>query len=167
MSDDTANATAATEKPAGEQKFSIQRLYLKDVSLESPHAPTIFSQKSHKQPKIGLEINTETRAASGDAYEVVLNITATATLDDKTVYLVEVKQAGVFLISGFPKTVREALVHSHCPSILFPFAREVIANLVGKAGFPPLLLEPINFEALYAQHKQKIKQTAPAPTTTQ
>ncbi|MEM7294281.1 MAG: protein-export chaperone SecB, partial [Pseudomonadota bacterium] len=107
------------------------------------------------------------RGSSSAVFDVVLNITVPATADDETLYLVEVIQAGLFLISGFEAHVRDNLLGSHCPNALFPFAREVIAGLVSKGGFPQLILEPINFEALYAQHRAKVQQTAPAPTTPQ
>ncbi len=149
------------------QQFSISKLYVKDLSFESPDVPGSLTGGGKWNPHINLQINTETRAIGDDTYEVVLSITATATMDGKTVYLVEIKQAGVFLIRGFEKPVRDGLLGSHCPASLFPFAREVISGLVSKGGFPQLLLEPINFDALYAQHMAKLKQSVPTPTTPQ
>ncbi|MEM7206636.1 MAG: protein-export chaperone SecB [Pseudomonadota bacterium] len=163
MSDETE--AAAGEAPA--QQFSIKKLYVKDLSFESPKTPEVFGGKAARNPNINLQINTETRPGNDDMFEVVLNITVTATVEDSTLYLVEIKQAGLFLIKGFDQSVRDNLLGSHCPSALFPFAREVIAGMVAKGGFPQLILEPINFDALYAQHLSKIKQNAPAPDTPQ
>jgi len=157
---------AAAAKPSAQQ-FSIKKLYVKDLSFESPQTPAAFGENVGRSPHIDLKINSETRAGNDDMFEVVLNITVTATIGESTLYLVEVKQAGLFLIKGFEQNVRDNLLGSHCPNTLFPFAREVIGSTVAKGGFAHLVLEPINFEALYAQHLRKIKQTAPAPSTPQ
>jgi len=164
MSDDN-DKQAQPSPPA--QQFSINKLYIKDLSFESPDVPEFFSKSAKWNPQVNLQINTETRTVGDDTYEVVLSVTATATIEDKTVYLVEIKQAGLFLIKGFEKPLRDGLLGSHCPAALFPFAREAISGLVSKGGFPQLLLEPINFDALYAQHMAKVKQTVPTPTTPQ
>ena len=155
------------ETPKPEQQFGIVKIYTKDVSFESPHVPELFSGNKQITPSINLQLNSETRKIGDDAYEVVLSVTVTATSDEKTVYLVELKQAGIFLIKGFDQKTHEALIGSHCPSTLFPFARQSIARLVSEGGFSQLLLDPISFEALYAQHQAKKQQTAPAPTTPQ
>lgn len=163
MSDDDTK----TQASAPVQQFNINRLYIKDLSFESPAAPELFTTIEKWNPHINLQINTETRGVGDDIYEVVLSVTATASVEDKTAYLVEIKQAGLFLIKGFEKSQRDGLLGSHCPGTLFPFAREVISGLVAKGGFPQLVLEPINFDALYAQHLAKGRQNAPAPTTQQ
>lgn len=150
-----------------EQQFGIIKIYTKDVSFESPHVPELFAGNETINPSINLQLNSEARKIGDEAYEVILSVVVTATADDKTIYLVELKQAGIFLVKGFDQTTRETLIGSHCPSALFPFARQSIARLVSEGGFPQLLLEPISFEALYAQHLAKKKQTAPAPTTPQ
>jgi preprotein translocase subunit SecB len=164
MSDDDDTKPQAA---APTQQFNIKKLYIKDVSFESPVAPELFANLANWNPHINMQINTETRALDDDIYEVVLSVTATATIEGKTAYLVEIKQAGLFLIKGFEKPLRDGLLGSHCPGALFPFVREAISGLVAKGGFPQLLLEPINFEAVYAQHLAKVRQNAPAPTTQQ
>jgi preprotein translocase subunit SecB len=145
------------EKPA--QKLEIQRVYLKDVSLETPNSPQIFSERQW-QPEINLQINSTSAIVSDELREVVLKLTVTAKLGDKTAYLVEVQQAGVFMLFGFPDEQLGPVLGAFCPNILFPFAREAIASLVSKGGFPPLLLNPVNFDALYLQHAQAQKQQA-------
>ena len=145
------------EKPA--QKLEIQRVYLKDVSLETPNSPQIFSERQW-QPEINLQINSTSAIVSDELREVVLKLTVTAKLGDRTAYLVEVQQAGVFMLTGFPDEQLGPVLGAFCPNILFPFAREAIASLVSKGGFPPLLLNPVNFDALYLQHTQAQKQQA-------
>lgn len=146
------------EKPA--QKVEIQRVYLKDVSLETPNSPQIFSERQW-QPAVNLQINSASAVLSENVHEVVLKLTVTAKLGDKTAYLVEIQQAGVFLLGGFPKEKLGPVLGAFCPNILFPFAREAIASLVSKGGFPPLLLNPVNFDALYLQHLQAKNQQTP------
>ncbi|RMD71030.1 MAG: protein-export chaperone SecB [Gammaproteobacteria bacterium] len=139
-------------------QFAIQRIYVKDVSFESPSAPHIFT--GPWSPKMNLQIGSKAASLGEDHYEVVLSVTATATQDDKTAFLVEVHQAGIFMVKGYEPQQLDAMLGSYCPNVLFPFAREVVADLVTKGGFPPLLLAPINFDALYAQRlKQKAQET--------
>jgi len=153
-----------------EQQFRIQRVYVKDVSFESPRTPNIFLDQGGWKPEINLQINSESRTFDGNLYETVLTLTVTVKsgeADDNTAYLVEVKQAGLFFADGFDEQAKAGLLGSYCPNILFPFAREVVADLVVKGGFPQLLLEPINFDALYAQHLEQNRQNAPATDTPQ
>ena len=135
------------------QQFAIQKLYLKDVSFESPNSPQSFT--SDIQPQINVQINTSNQAVAEDTYEVVLDITVTAKHDDKTAFLAEVKQAGIFTISGFPQENLGGMIGAFCPETLFPFAREAVSELVSKGGFPQLLLAPVNFNALYTQQVQQ------------
>jgi len=135
------------------QQFAIQKIYLKDVSFESPNSPQAFT--SDKQPQINVQINTSNQTVAEDTYEVVLEITVTAKHDDKTAFLAEVKQAGIFTISGFPQENLGGMIGAFCPETLFPFAREAVSELVSKGGFPQLLLAPVNFNALYAQQVQQ------------
>ena len=132
------------------QQFAIQKIYLKDVSFESPNSPSAF-RDGDWQPKINVQINSSNQVIAEDTYEVVLNITVTATQNEDTAFLVEVKQAGVFTMSGFPQENIGGMVGAFCPETLFPFAREAIAELISKGGFPQLLLAPVNFNALYTQ----------------
>jgi preprotein translocase subunit SecB len=136
------------------QQFSIQKIYLKDVSFESPNSPQAFTN-GEWQPQINVQINSSNQAIADDIYEVVLDITVTAKHEEKTAFLVEVKQAGIFTISGFPQENIGGMVGAFCPETLFPFAREAISELVSKGGFPQLLLAPVNFNALYTQQMQQ------------
>lgn len=161
------NTPAAAKAEEPQQAFKIQRVYLKDVSYESPQAPKVFVGGITWQPNVSLHINTESTKLENDMYEVVLTVTATVKLNEEVAYLTEVKQAGLFLVKGFEPARLGPMLGSFCPNLLFPFAREEIASLVQKGGFPQLLLEPVNFDALYAQHVEAAKQNAPAPDTSQ
>ncbi len=136
------------------QQFAIQKIYLKDVSFESPNSPQAFMEGDW-QPQINVQINSSNQALSDDTYEVVLDITVTAKLEERTAFLAEVKQAGIFTIAGFPKENMGGMIGAFCPETLFPFAREAISDLVSKGGFPQLLLAPVNFNALYTQQVQQ------------
>ena len=136
------------------QQFAIQKIYLKDVSFESPNSPQAFTD-GNWQPQINVQLNSSNQSIADDTFEVVLNITVTAKHEDKTAFLVEVKQAGIFTISGFPEENMGGMVGAFCPETLFPFAREAISEMVSKGGFPPLLLAPVNFNALYTQQVQQ------------
>ena len=136
------------------QQFAIQKIYLKDVSFESPNSPQSFTEGEWK-PQVNVQINSANQAIAQDTYEVVLSITVTAKQNDKTAFLVEVKQAGIFTIAGFPDENLAGMVGAYCPESLFPFAREAVAEMISKGGFPQLLLAPVNFNALYAQQVQQ------------
>ena len=136
------------------QQFAIQKIYLKDVSFESPNSPQAFTE-SDWQPQINVQINSSNQAIAQDTYEVILTVTVTAKHEEKTAFLAEVKQAGVFTIAGFPEENMGGMVGAFCPETLFPFAREAISELVSKGGFPQLLLAPVNFNALYTQQVQQ------------
>jgi len=136
------------------QQFAIQKIYLKDVSFESPNSPQAFTEGDWK-PQINVQINSSNRAIAQDTYEVVLDITVTAKQQENTAFLVEVKQAGVFAIAGFDAENLAGMVGAFCPETLFPFAREAVAELIAKGGFPQLYLAPVNFNALYAQQLQQ------------
>ena len=161
------NSEKTAQAAPAEQQFNVLKIYISDLSLEAPHARELFSGDTEWKPQINLQINTETHSIGDGVYEVLLKLTVTATIAEKTAYLVEVKQSGIFKVCGFDKTVLDQLLNCHCPNTLFPFVREAIAGLVSKAGFPQLLLDPIDFNALYAQHMAKAKQSAPAPDTQQ
>lgn len=136
------------------QQFAIQKVYLKDVSFESPNSPQQFAEES-EQPQINVQLNTSHQAIAQDTYEVVLEITVTATQNEKTAFLVELKQAGIFTIAGFPQENLGGMIGAYCPETLFPFAREAISEMIVKGGFPSLLLHPVNFNALYTQKMQQ------------
>jgi len=139
-----------------EQKFEIQKIFVKDVSFESPHAPEIFREKW--QPKTDIQMTAQNTKISDELYEVTLNVTVTSTQNDRTAFLIEIKQSGVFLIQNIPESQIGHLIGSYCPHTLFPFAREAISDIVTKGGFPPLLLSPVNFDALYQQQLAKLKE---------
>ncbi len=138
------------ENNAPQQQFAIQRVYLKDVSFETPGSPAIFTTKW--EPEVNIELNSNGTRLGESVYEVVLTLTVTCKAGDKTAYLVEVQQAGIFTMIGFDDTQLGHMMGSYCPNVLFPYAREAISSLVAKGSFPQLVLAPINFDALYAQH---------------
>ena len=133
--------------------FALEKLYLKDVSVEVPNSPEIFT--SREAPKISIELNNETKPLADGYYEVSLQLTVTAKINQQTAFVVDLVQAGIFTIKNIPDDGMEAVTSITCPNILFPYAREAIANFTVKAGFNPVQLQPINFEALYMQEKQK------------
>ncbi len=140
------------------QHFEIQKVYLKDVSLETPNSPMIFTEQWQPQSEVRLE--TGAAPLAEDLFEVVLTVTVTSKLGDRTAYLAEVQQAGLFSLRGFDDSQMGHMLHAFCPNILFPFAREELASLIGKGGFPALLLNPINFDGLYLQRLQQQQQAA-------
>ncbi len=132
-----------------EQQFAIQRTYLKDLSLEAPMGAAAFILE--QQPSINQDLSTEVNKVDEDLYETVLKLTITATIEDKTVFLVEVQQAGLFVVKHIENENLGRVLNTVCPQILFPYAREAIDSALIKATFPPLMMPPINFDALYAQ----------------
>lgn len=151
---DTKEATTDTEQTdeKNETNFSIEKIYLKDVSFEAPNAPAVFTEDWN--PEINMDLNSQGHPIDENIYEVELSITVTAKNKDKTGFLVEIKQSGIFSISGMDDANLNGMLGSFCPNILFPYAREAISDLVTKGGFPQLLLAPVNFDAIYAQHLQ-------------
>ncbi|HSB48377.1 MAG TPA: protein-export chaperone SecB [Burkholderiales bacterium] len=140
--------------------FNIERIYLKDLSLEIPNAPQVYAER--EPPKIDINLHNEVRPLEAGNYEVVLTATVTAKVKDKTAFLVEVAQAGIFQIRNVPERDVDALLGITCGNILFPYLRESISNVVTRGGFPPFLLSHLNFEALYQQRQQQ-PQPAGAP----
>ncbi|APZ41747.1 protein-export chaperone SecB [Acidihalobacter ferrooxydans] len=138
---------------AAEQQFGLQKIYLKDLSFESPEAPHVFTQDW--APEVEVQMQVVNQQLDATTWEVELQLTATAKTEEHTVYLVEVKQAGVFTLQNIPEDQVAPLLGSYCPNLLFPFAREAVSDLVGKGGFPQLLLAPINFDALYMQQLEQ------------
>ncbi len=136
-------------------QFSLQRIYVKDISFESPNAPTVFQQPF--KPKVGLDLNTTSEQVGEELYEVVVKVTAQVSHAEtgNTSFLVEVEQAGLFRIAGIEGDQLDHTLGAFCPNVLFPYARECIDNLVNRGSFPPLMLAPVNFEAMYAQKKQR------------
>ncbi len=138
-------------------QFALQRLYLSDVSFEAPNSPEVFMVK--EQPHVDVKLDTRSRQISDDLYEVTVKITAQVTFGDKTAFLAEVEQSGAFQISGIEGPNLEHALGAFSPNILFPYAREAIDSLVVKGGFPPLMIAPVNFEAIFAERKQREAQT--------
>jgi preprotein translocase subunit SecB len=140
-----------TEKDPVQTHFSIQKIYVKDVSFESPTSPEAFGFKKW-EPKIELNINNAHTRLNEQMYEAVLTVTATVKQEDKTAFLIEVQQAGIFAITGFSDQDLGYLIGSQCMNILLPYAREAVSEMTTRGGFPPLILAPVNFDALYQQH---------------
>ena len=144
------------QQDAPQQQVAIQGIYLKDVSFEAPNGP--FSLQGQPQVEINLGLNTTQK--SDNVHEVLLSVTVTAKLNDQTAFLAEVHQGGLFAVQGFSKEELGPVLGIYCPNTLFPFAREAVASLVAKGGFPSLMIEPVNFEAMYFQHLQQQGQAA-------
>ena len=138
--------TTASEGP----HFEIYRIYIKDSSFEAPNTPHTFSEEW--KPEVHLNLETKSSRLQDNQHEVILSITANVTSNNKSAFLVEIQQAGIFHITGLPQDQLQHTLGSFCPNILFPYAREAISDLVARGGFPQLLLAPVNFDALYNQH---------------
>lgn len=151
-----------SEQP--EQLFAVEKIYLKDLSLEIPGAPQIFVER--ESPKIDINLHNEARALDAGVYEVVLTATVTAKLKDKTAFLVEAAQAGIFQIRNIPQQELETVLGVICGNVLFPYLRETISSVVSRAGFPPFFLNHVNFEALYQQRLQQQQQQQQQQTGT-
>jgi preprotein translocase subunit SecB len=146
MSDETKQAEDS-------RRFDFQRIYTKDISFETPNSPEAFTLEW--KPESNLALNSEVNNLGDDNFEVTLTVTITTKLGEKVAYLVEVKQSGIFTLKGFPNEEMGHMLGAYCPNILFPYAREVVSDLVSKGGFPQLLLTPVNFDHLFAQHVQQ------------
>lgn len=136
-----------------EKQFAIQKLYVKDLSFETPNSPNVFTQRW--DPQVEFNLSSHVQTLQEHLYEVVLTVTITVKLKEMTAYLIEVAQAGIFSIQGFEREELEPLLGIYCPTILFPYVREVVSDLSLKGGFMPMLLPPVNFEAIYAQKMQQ------------
>jgi len=144
-------------------RFVIQKIYTKDVSFESPNSPDIFREEW--KPKLDLQLGNEYRRIDEDNHEIILSVTVTAKVGDKTAFLVEVKQAGIFSLTGYSDEEMGPLIGSYCPNTLFPFVREVVSDVVTKGGFPQLVLSPVNFDAMYMHQKEQAIAQAQAQAT--
>lgn len=148
-----------TAAPQNARQVLLQKIYLKDASVEVPHAPQVFTRQW--QPQVDVQVNTGVNQISGDNWQVMLALTVTAKLGEDVAFLVEVQQGGIFALSGFANPAeRQAVLAGYCAGVIFPFAREAVADLVQRAGFPQLLLQPINFDALYAEHQARAQAEA-------
>ena len=147
----------AEQDQVADKRMTINKIYVKDFSFESPQAPDIF-QRSGWQPKTNLNLRSSHTPGEDDRHEIVLTITVEAMEDDKTCFLVELQQAGLFEIVGYEGDELKAIAGSFCPNILFPYAREAIAAMIQRGGFPEFVLQPINFDALFMQAQQQAQQ---------
>ena len=166
MSDENNNPASTAAETNNETKapaFAIQRIYLKDISFETPMGIEAFTKVF--KPNIQQDMNIKVAPVAEGLFEVILLLTITARIDNRAVFLVEVKQAGLFAISGLEGAPLSHLIHSACPQILFPYAREAVDSILGRGGFPPLMLPPINFDAVFAQAVMAAQEQAKAQPT--
>jgi preprotein translocase subunit SecB len=143
-----SGADAASEQPA----FQIEKLYVKDLSLEVPNAPQVFMQAD--TPQLEIQVRHQAAPVRDGLYDVVVTVTVTARAGERTIFLAEVAQAGIFTARGIPQADLEPLLAIGCPTILYPYAREAISDLVTRAGFPAVVLQPISFEQMYMEQRQ-------------
>jgi preprotein translocase subunit SecB len=158
MTDQNVNPANNQEAP----QMSLQKLYIKDVSFETPNAPEIFNEKG--QPEIKMNLNQKVKQLNEGVYEVSLAVTVTCKVLDKTAYLAEVHQAGIFNMVNFPENILHQTLGSYCPNVLFPYARQTVSDLVMNGGFQPLLLQPVNFDHLYQEQMQQAQKQAQEAT---
>ena len=156
----TDQATTGAAPAAQGPQFSLQRIYVRDLSFEAPKSPEIFRQEW--TPSVELDLNTRQKPLEGDFHEVVLTLSVTVKTAGEVAFIAEVQQAGIFLISGLDAAAMSHTLGAFCPNILFPYAREALDNLVTRGSFPALMLAPVNFDALYAQELQRMQQAAQA-----
>jgi preprotein translocase subunit SecB len=160
MTDQPTNGGVVTEDEA--PQFSLQRIYVRDLSFEAPKSPAIFRQEW--TPSVSLDLNTRQKALDGDFHEVVLTLSVTVNNGDEVAFIVEVQQAGIFLIKGLDAAAMSHTLGAFCPNILFPYARETIDSLVVRGSFPALMLAPVNFDALYAQELARMQESGEGQT---
>lgn len=156
----TAPEAAPEAAENAQPGFGIEKLYVRDASIEVPNAPQIFTERT--PPQVSVELGNSAQKLDEGIFEVSIKVTVTAKIGDKTAFLVEVTQAGIFAIRNVPAENLELIIAVTCPNILFPYAREAVSDMVTRAGFAPVLLNPINFEALYMQQKQQQAENAGA-----
>ncbi|HEY7986831.1 MAG TPA: protein-export chaperone SecB [Methylophilaceae bacterium] len=152
----------ANPQETAQSVFNIEKIYVKDLSLEIPNAPQVFLQKD--APQVSIELQNKASMVDDGIYDVVLTITVTAKIEDKVAFLVEVAQAGIFQVRNVPQEAIDGLMSVTCANILFPYAREAVSDMVTRAGFPPVVLNPINFEAIFMQQKQQQEAAPQAPS---
>lgn len=156
---------AAGSDNQNQPQFALQRIYLKDLSYESPNSPLVFQEQW--KPQVNLDLNTNHRKISDNQYEVVLSLTVTSKVEDKVAFIVEIQQAGVFMVKGIEGAQLNQMLGAYCPNILFPYARETIDGVVNRGSFPALMLAPVNFDAIYAQALKRKQEEAAAGETSE
>ena len=149
MAENSAATAAAGDANQNQARFALQRIYIKDLSFESPKSPLVFQQQW--KPQVHMDLNTRSEKVRDDFYEVVVSLTLTIKNEEETAYIIEIQQAGIFNIASVEGPQLQQLLGAHCPNILFPYAREAIDNMVLKGSFPPLMLAPVDFGALYVE----------------
>ena len=168
MSDEALNGMtdgAAGPAETNGPQFTVEKIYVKDVSFEVPNAPQVFSEPA--QPQLQMNLNQRVQRVGDNVYEVVLGITLTCTAGEKTAYLAEVQQAGVFTLAGFEDAGIDAMLGTQCPNLLYPYAAASVGQLIQNGGFPPFFMQPINFEGLYAENlRQRAQQQGLGGTET-
>ena len=162
MTDQPNNGAISNEEEA--PQFSLQRIYVRDLSFEAPKSPAIFRQEW--TPSVSLDLNTRQKQLENDFYEVVLTLSVEVKNGEEIAFIAEVQQAGIFLIQGLDASSMSHTLGAFCPNILFPYARETIDSLVVRGSFPALMLAPVNFDALYAQELQRMQESGETPTPT-
>ena len=160
MADETTKPAGAASSEDSGPVFAIQRIYLKDLSFETPMGPSVFQKQW--QPKVNQDLNTKNTKLEDDLYEVALRLTLTVTDGEDTIYLLEVKQAGIFAIKGLEAKQLTHIINTTCPNILFPYAREAVDSVLSKGSFPALMLPPINFDALFASALKQAEEESKA-----
>ena len=158
-----ANGAANPAAEANQAQLNLQKIYTKDISFEVPNAPKVFQLQG--QPAVELNLSQRVNTLAESVFEVVLSVTVTCKIDETTAYLAEVHQAGIFGVTGFDSASQEAVLATYCPNVLFPYVRQVVSDLVQGGGFPPLFLQPINFDAIFAE-QQRRRAEAPAESPT-
>ena len=151
MTEQANGAAAQNDQP----QFSLQRIYVRDLSFEAPKTPEIFRQDW--QPSISVDLNTRQKDLGGDFHEVVLTVSVTVKVGEEVAYIAEVQQAGIFLVKGLDNGAMSHTLGAFCPNLLFPYARETLDSLVVRGSFPALMLAPVNFDALYAQELARMQ----------
>ncbi len=157
---DTNTEAAGTEDQAAAPQFAIQKIYVKDISFEAPNLPELFNVEY--KPQVKMEMNSKSRKVADDHFEVILSVTLGAEIGEKTAFLAEVQQAGLFLIKGFNDQQTHQLLGAAAPESLYPYVREAISSLIGKTGFPAIQLTPVNFMGLYMENMQRAQAEAQA-----
>lgn len=154
MADENTNgAGGAANAEQPQAQFNVQKIYVKDVSFEAPNTPASFNEQA--QPQLALNLNQKVNKVAEDQFEVVLTLTLDCKVEDKSIYLVELQQAGLFVLKGFDARNLDMMLGSYCPNMLFPYGRQMISDLIQAGGFPPFLLQPINFDQLYADQLRR------------
>ncbi|ATR81380.1 protein-export chaperone SecB [Pseudomonas sp. FFUP_PS_473] len=160
MTDQQNNGAEALDENA--PQFSMQRIYVRDLSFEAPKSPAIFRQQW--EPSVALDLNTKQKGLEGDFHEVVLTLSVTVKNGEEVAFIAEVQQAGIFLIKNLDAASMSHTLGAFCPNILFPYAREALDSLVTRGSFPALMLSPVNFDALYAQEMARMQEAGEAPS---